>query len=150
MRILFALCLLYCQLLLAPLWADTCPDIARQLRLPEGTSLDLAALAATLSHLNRQGRLPDYFVTKQQARAAGWQPGQALWRTPALQGKSMGSDRFGNFERRLPKGQWHEADLDYRGGKRGPKRLVFEARPEGRRYVTVDHYTTFIEVPPCR
>lgn len=38
--------------------------------------------------------------------------------------------------------------MDYKGGRRGPKRLMFSN--DGLRLVTVDHYSTFREVPPCR
>jgi len=65
-----------------------------------------------------------------------------------LRGKSIGGDHFGNYERRLPRGQWQEADLDYRGKKRNAKRLVFAQA--GQQYVTVDHYETFHKVPACR
>ena len=50
--------------------------------------------------------------------------------------------------RQLPYGQWREADLDYKGGHRGAKRLIFSR--EGRRFVTVDHYRTFTEIPACQ
>ena len=110
---------------------------------------DVRILADTLTELNRSGQLPpDRYVSKQQARAAGWTPGAAFNQFEALKGKRMGGDHFGNRERRLPAGQWTEADLDYRGGKRNAKRLLFSTA--GQRYVTVDHYQTFLEVPPCR
>lgn len=97
---------------------------------------------------SRNAQLPGKFVTKRQAQQAGWRPGRDLWRVPALGGKSIGGDRFGNREGRLPRGDWREADLDYRGGHRGAKRLLFSR--DGLRRVTVDHYQTFVEVPPCR
>jgi ribonuclease T1 len=121
-------------------------------RLPNAvvSQLDTQQLTQVLGSLNQSARLPDGFVTKQHARAAGWQPGTPLWKMAALKGKSIGGDRFGNFERRLPRGEWREADLNYRGSKRGAQRLVFEPRRDGRRFVTVDHYETFNEVPSCR
>jgi hypothetical protein len=61
-------------------------------------------------------------------RPQAGKPGRSLWSVPALQGKSIGGDRFGNYEKQLPKGQWQEADLNYKGGKRGANRLVF-SRP---------------------
>lgn len=98
--------------------------------------------------LNQYHRLPDYFVTKKQARQLGWQPGVPFNRIPALQGKSIGGDRFGNYEQRLPSGDWKEADLDYQGGKRNAKRMVFSYR--GDQYVTIDHYEQFHKVPVCQ
>jgi guanyl-specific ribonuclease Sa len=60
----------------------------------------------------------------------------------------MGGDHFKNLEGRLPDIQWREADLDYKGGHRGGKRLILSQ--DGKRFVTVDHYKTFMEVPACR
>ncbi|WP_035055543.1 ribonuclease domain-containing protein [Andreprevotia chitinilytica] len=120
---------------------DTASDIARK------TGVNANELTSALVSINNTGRLPDQFVTKRQARDAGWQPGRDLWRV--LPNHSIGGDRFGNREHQLPPGgQYREADLDYRGGKRGAKRLIFD--PRGRRFITVDHYQTFTEVPQCQ
>lgn len=51
------------------------------------------------AHIRRTGTLPRNFITKKQAGELGWQGGD-LWRY--ARGKSIGGDRFGNFERRLP------------------------------------------------
>ncbi|GHD59050.1 ribonuclease domain-containing protein [Jeongeupia chitinilytica] len=121
-----------------------CDDVAASFAASH--KLDRAELATALGTLARDGRLPERYVTKRQAQAAGWQPGRDLWQV--LPAHSIGGDRFGNREQRLPRGQYREADLDYRGGKRGAKRLVYE--PQGRRFVTVDHYQTFTELPACQ
>lgn len=128
----------------------SCSQAAQQVNHRLGKQLDSNELAQILDELNRtqQRRLPEKFVTKRMAQAEGWRPGSSLWPVPTLQGKSIGGDRFGNRERRLPEGKWREADLDYQGGRRGAKRLVFSAA--GERYVTVDHYQTFVEVTACR
>jgi hypothetical protein len=68
-----------------------------------GNRLDTAELGSVLQALEQTGRLPDQFIPKRQAQA-GWQPGRSLWSVPALQGKSIGGDRFGNYEKQLPKG----------------------------------------------
>ncbi|AOX99152.1 ribonuclease domain-containing protein [Jeongeupia sp. USM3] len=121
-----------------------CDDIAATFAASQ--RLDRGELSAVLVSLARDGRLPERYVTKREAQAAGWKPGRDLWQV--LPNHSIGGDRFGNREQRLPHGQYREADLDYRGGKRGAKRLVFE--PKGRRFVTVDHYQTFTELPACQ
>lgn len=113
-----------------------------------GGKIDPAQLADIVRSLGSTQRLPAYFVTKKQARALGWSAGRYFSDIPALRGKSIGGDHFGNYERRLPQGQWKEADLDYRGKKRNAKRLIFS--PAGPQYVTVDHYETFRKVPACR
>ncbi|WP_245592746.1 ribonuclease domain-containing protein [Advenella mimigardefordensis] len=110
--------------------------------------VDPGQLSDIVRSLNARQQLPAYFVTKKQARQAGWSPGQYFADIPALRGKSIGGDHFGNYERRLPQGQWKEADLDYRGKKRNAKRLIFAQA--GQQYVTVDHYETFHKVPACR
>ena len=79
--------------------------------------------------------------TKSQARALGWRGGPL---EPYAPGKSIGGDRFGNYERRLPPGSYRECDIDTRGKPRGAKRLVFTS--DRRIYYTDDHYKTFTEV----
>ncbi|GAA5785514.1 ribonuclease domain-containing protein [Chitiniphilus shinanonensis] len=139
-RLLFALLLCSSPVFAATDCRQLAGEVARQQRL------DAAELGDVLVALGRDGRLPAKFVTKRAAQDAGWQPGRDLWQV--LPQHSIGGDRFGNRERRLPRGDYREADLDYRGGKRGAKRMVFE--PRGRRFVTVDHYQTFTEIPTCK
>ncbi|WP_297880851.1 ribonuclease domain-containing protein [uncultured Campylobacter sp.] len=96
------------------------------------------------AHIRRTGSLPRNFITKKQAGELGWQGGD-LWRY--ARGKSIGGDRFGNFERRLPdkKGRiWRECDIEYRGGPRGAKRLIFSN--DGLIFYTADHYESFERV----
>lgn len=128
--------------------AASCREVVHELNRRLPAPVDEAELAAALTALNAGPRLPEKFVTKREAQQAGWRPGRDLWQVPALRGHSIGGDRFGNREGRLPPGDWREADLDYHGGHRGAKRLLFSR--QGERRVTVDHYQTFIEVPPCR
>ncbi|OHX14137.1 ribonuclease domain-containing protein [Chromobacterium sphagni] len=142
------LLLLLSALSLPAFAATSCRDAAAQANRQVGGKLDAAELADALQSLNHDGRLPEKFVTKRAAQAAGWHPGRSLWSVPALRGKSMGGDRFGNYEKQLPQGQWQEADLNYKGGKRGANRLVFSR--QGQRYVSVDHYNRFVEVATCR
>lgn len=113
--------------------------------------IDAQELYDVMQTLQTSGnsRLPAAFVTKKQARNMGWTPGQDLWKIEKLKGKSIGGDLFRNLEGRLPAGRrvWHEADLDYKGGHRNAKRLLYSS--DGLRFVTVDHYKTFIKAPPC-
>lgn len=91
------------------------------------------------------GALPKNFITKRQARELGWQGGPL---EPYAPGKSIGGDRFGNYERRLPAlkdGFYKECDIDTKGRPRGVKRLVFTSKGT-RIYYTADHYKTFKEV----
>ena len=92
-------------------------------------------------YIKQFGALPRNFITKSQARALGWRGGPL---EPYAPGKSIGGDRFGNYERRLPNDSYRECDIDTRGKPRGAKRLVFT--PRRRVYYTDDHYKTFKEV----
>lgn len=149
-RVFFALAV-FCSAAWIPIaHAASCLEAAHALNQRLQQKIDEAELANMLDVLNksRNAQLPGKFVTKRQAQQSGWQPGRDLWNVPALRFKSIGGDHFGNREGRLPHGDWREADLDYQGGRRGAKRLLFSR--DGLRQVTVDHYQTFFEVPPCR
>jgi hypothetical protein len=145
--LLFFLCLC-----LLPPWAmaQSCEKAVHALNQQLASKIDEAELVDILRSLKRtrNEQLPPKFVTKREARSRGWQPGKDLWSVGALKGSSMGGDRFNNREGRLPSAAWREADLDYKGGRRGAKRFLFSR--DGRRFVTVDHYRTFVEVPSCR
>ena len=95
-------------------------------------------------YIKQFGTLPRNFITKSQARALGWRGGPL---EPYAPGKSIGGDRFGNYERRLPNDSYRECDIDTRGKPRGAKRLIFTR--DGRTiYYTSDHYETFQKVAP--
>lgn len=88
------------------------------------------------------GDLPDNFITKQEARELGWEGGSL---EPYAPGKSIGGDRFGNYEKILPEGQYQECDIDTKGAdSRGAKRIVFSQ--DGQVYYTEDHYKSFEEI----
>ena len=108
------------------------------LRDGEYTSKD--DVAAYIRKFN--GNLPRNFITKAQARTLGWQGGAV---EPFAPGKSIGGDRFGNYERILPQGSYRECDIDTRGRPRGAKRLVFTTNGK-RIFYTEDHYSTFEEI----
>lgn len=131
---------------------QSCQSVVHALNQRLHPGIDEKELVSVLRSLaaSSNRKLPPKFLTKRQARKRGWRPGRDLWKVPDLRGKSIGGDRFQNREGKLPDGgrRWREADLDYKGGRRGAKRLVYS--DDGRRMVTVDHYDTFTEVPACR
>ncbi|MDA3042865.1 MULTISPECIES: ribonuclease domain-containing protein [unclassified Campylobacter] len=95
-------------------------------------------------HIKAHGKLPSNFITKKQANTLGWSGGDLH---AYAKDKSIGGDRFGNYERALPakKGRiYTEADIDYKGGARGKKRLVFSN--DGLIFYTKDHYKSFERV----
>jgi len=95
-----------------------------------------------LAYLIAYGHLPANFITKNEARAAGWEGGSLERYCP---GKCIGGDRFGNREGLLPsaKGRvWTECDINTLGKKsRGAERMVFSN--DGLIYYTGDHYESF-------
>lgn len=90
-------------------------------------------------YIHLYGRLPNNFITKNQAEDRyGWDGGSL-----SRYGMCIGGDRFYNNEGRLPGGQtYYECDIDtLYSSKRGSKRLVFTY--SGIIYYTSDHYRTF-------
>ena len=125
----------------APARGESLEAFARALGLR-----DVQGFVEAVGTLDRDRRLPERFLTKDAAERLGWRPGSDLWRVAP--GKSIGGDRFGNREQLLPAApgrRFFEADLDYAGGTRGARRLVWSS--DGLRWVTVDHYRSFREVP---
>lgn len=95
-------------------------------------------------YIHTYGHLPYNFVTKDEAEDAGWKT-EGLTLDEACPGKSIGGDRFGNREGKLPKAKgrtWYECDIDYHGQKsRNAKRIVYSN--DGLIYYTEDHYKSF-------
>ena len=93
-------------------------------------------------YIHLYGHLPDNFVTKSEAEAAGWTGGSL---NKVLPGKCIGGDAFGNREGLLPlaKGRsWTECDVNTRGkSSRGAERIVFS--DDGLIYYSPDHYESF-------
>lgn len=90
-------------------------------------------------YIHLYGRLPNNFITKNQAEDRyGWDGGSL-----SKYGLCIGGDRFYNNEGRLPGGYtYYECDIDtLYSSKRGAKRLVFTYT--GIIYYTSDHYKTF-------
>jgi ribonuclease T1 len=139
-----------CPFPLTEAYAQSCEKVVRGVNVRLSPKIDEQELIEIIRNLNSTNnkKLPAKFVNKQEARIRGWKPGKDLWSVRALRGSSIGGNRFRNLEGRLPEQKWREADLDYKGGHRGGKRLVFSRN--GVQFVTMDHYKTFTEVPPCR
>lgn len=92
-------------------------------------------------YINTYGDLPDNFITKEEARALGWDSTKGnLWEV--ADGMSIGGDTFGNREGLLPEeDHYTECDVNYAGGFRGSERIVFS--DDGDIYYTGDHYQSF-------
>lgn len=90
--------------------------------------------------IHTYGRLPDNYITKNEARELGWEGGSV---ERYLEGAAIGGDRFGNYEGLLPDGHnYTECDIDTNGqSSRGAKRIIFS--DDGLIYYTDDHYESF-------
>ena len=101
-------------------------------------------LESVMLYLEYYGELPDNYITKDEARALGWNGG-----TPEryLEGAAIGGDRFYNRDGQLPKADgrlYTECDLNTDGeDSRGAERLVFSN--DGLYFHTENHYDTFVE-----
>lgn len=94
-------------------------------------------------YLHTYDKLPKNFITKRKAFDLGWEANKGnLW--DVSDKMSIGGDKFGNREKRLPikEGRtYYECDINYEGGYRGPERLVYS--DDGFIYYTEDHYDSF-------
>ena len=104
----------------------------------EYTDKDSVAL-----YIHLYGHVPSNYVSKTKARAAGWVNTEGnLW--DVLPGKSIGGGGFYNDDNMMPDApgrEWYECDIDYAGGFRNSKRIVYSN--DGLVYYTDDHYNTF-------
>lgn len=113
------------------------PDISVS-KNGEYTDKDHVAL-----YIHQYGTVPSNFVSKTKARNAGWVNTKGnLW--DVLPGKSIGGGGFFNDDNMMPDApgrEWFECDIDYEGGFRNAKRIVYSN--DGLIYYTDDHYNTF-------
>ena len=94
-------------------------------------------------YIHTYHKLPSNFVTKKEAKKMGWVSSKGNLRV-VCEGCSIGGDIFTNTQKVLPvkKGRvYYECDIDYEGGKRNAKRIVFS--DDGLIFYTPDHYNSF-------
>ena len=119
--------------------APTEPETTEAILDPEGSYTTKEDVAL---YIYLYGELPQNFMTKNEARALGWEGGSLERFAP---GMCIGGDRFGNYEGLLPEADgrtYTECDIDTLGAKsRGAKRIVFSN--DGLIYYTDDHYESF-------
>lgn len=148
--LLFGLVLAAMLLLLAGCKA---PDAEQKVPAPDNpTKISVVETGSYISteevalYIQTYQKLPANFITKAEAEKLGWISSKGNLDEVAP-GKSIGGNRFGNYEGLLPsaKGRvWTECDINYKGGLRGAERLVFSN--DGLIYYTKDHYETFEQV----
>ena len=97
-------------------------------------------------YIHTYGKLPVNYITKKQAEELGWDPEKGNL-SDILPGMSIGGNVFGNYEGALPRAggrRYFECDIDYEGGYRGAKRIVYSN--DGLVFYTEDHYNTFEQI----
>ena len=105
----------------------------------DGHYIDKDHVAA---YIHKYKTLPSNYITKKEARKLGWKEEGTLDRVAP--GKSIGGDRFGNYEKRLPEKNnrsWKECDIDYVKGNRNAKRICYS--DDGLIYYSPSHYKDF-------
>ena len=122
--------------------------LAAQVGVLDAEKLALTEPQEIADYIFLYGKLPPNFITKKEAQKLGW---DSSWNyvSDVAPGKSIGGDRFGNYEGLLPakKGrQWYEADCYYNGGRRNAYRILFSN--DGLVYYTDDHYESFTQMFP--
>lgn len=95
------------------------------------------------AYIHQFHHLPDNYITKTKAKKLGWEQQEGnLW--DVLPGMSIGGGPFNNYDGKLPEEagrEYKECDIDYNGGARGGKRIVYSN--DGLIFYTGDHYETF-------
>ena len=95
--------------------------------------------------LKYDGRLPEYYVTRQELKALGWKYGDKV--SKFVYGKTFANGIYRNDDAHLPQKAgrvWYEADINYKTGKRNKQRILWSN--DGLIFVTYDHYETFYEI----
>jgi guanyl-specific ribonuclease Sa len=123
---------------------DTVPDDLPSVSVSENKTY--SSKEDVSEYLYLYGHLPKNYLTKNEASDLGWVSSKGnLWEVAP--GMSIGGDKFGNREGILPKNkQYYECDIDYNGGYRNEKRIVYTK--DGWIYYTEDHYETFEQLYP--
>lgn len=95
--------------------------------------------------LKHYGKLPDYYISEEDAKKLGWKRGKPPVRYAPDKMITMGV--YNNREGHLPQviGRiWYEADINYYSGRRNMHRVLWSN--DGLLFVTYDHYHTFYEI----
>lgn len=111
---------------------------------------DVTDLATTLRNIKNFGRLPDRYITSDEAKRLGWsgKETETLWGLKPTNKKWIGGDSYANPA--LPaKQQWLSADIDVQKGYRSPKRVIYSLSGQ-QRFITTDKYQHLAELEPCQ
>ncbi len=129
---------------LAAAVATSIDVVAADYPVQEGAAY--ASMEEVAVYLATYMRLPDNYLTKRQAEALGWD-NRAGNLGEVAAGMSIGGDRFGNYEQRLPDAagrRWTECDINFDGDYRGGERIVYSN--DGLIYYSANHYQSFTQI----
>lgn len=102
---------------------------------------ELTAENTVIKYVKTHKKLPDYYITKGEARNLGWVASKGNL-CEVLPGRAIGGDTFSNREKLLPRGeQYFEADVNYQCGNRNADRIIFTKN--GEVWLTKNHYRSF-------
>lgn len=96
-------------------------------------------------YLKYYGRLPDYYISKEDLEKLGWRKGDRP--SQFAPGKMLAGGVYNNDNGFLPDAPgriWYEADINYTPGRRNDHRVIWSN--DGLIFVTYDHYITFYEI----
>jgi hypothetical protein len=111
---------------------------------------DPAKLATTLRMLNQSGRLPNNYITTEEAKKLGWsgKDSDTLWGLKPTHLKIIGGDDYRSPA--LPATtHWYSADIDVSRGYRSTARLIYSPETP-QKFITPNRYQNFLEVTPCQ
>lgn len=97
-------------------------------------------------YLKSYGKLPNYYITKENAEKLGYKPYSGNL-SQVAPNKMLFKGIYQNKNGHLPTAAsriWYEADINYQSGFRGTERILFSN--DGLIFMTYDHYTTFVEI----
>lgn len=94
------------------------------------------------AYIHTYGKLPSNFITKDEAKALGWNGGSLL---DYAKYKCIGGDIYYNYDKKLEDAKnriYYECDVNTLGAlARGAERIVYS--DDGIIYYTANHYETF-------
>jgi len=125
---------LYCRCVVIPMQA-----IASGYATQEG-------VAGADYWLKNYQRLPENYISKEDALDSGWIPGKGNF-NEIFPGKAVGGSVYFNRNGHLPSSAgriWYEADINYSAGFSGADRILDSN--DGLMFGTYDHYESFVEI----
>lgn len=117
----------------------------REENFDENSIENLTNETVVINYIKSNHKLPDYYITKSEAKSLGWVPSKGNL-CEVAPGKAIGGDIWTNRQKSLPTKsgrRYFEADLNYNCGNRNADRVVFSN--DGLVFVTHDHYRNFEE-----